>query len=463
MTEALEPPSYDGFGYQALINSSQAATSDLPVYSRRPSPPPPTANQVEREPREFVYEAKTRLGGGVPWATLTVQGDPRLTRVIPTITEGSNLVGSVKLALRSPEAIQAICILIKGEVVQGGPANVAIPTFFVETKHTIWSATEGDPQAPEGSGKSKLKGDYVWPFSLPIPSTVTKDGQTWRTPHSFVDTIASFSIRYTAELRIVRGKLRPDDKVSCTFAYFSMQQPGPPSPLRQLAYQENSPLFGPEVDPEGWLSQSVTVRGIVFASRQIEATITLSLAKPLCYTRSASIPCVLSIECKDSQALDLLSSPSAPMLYLERSFLQERDAWRNSVESCGRAVFWPSTEGASPSTSSPPTRRDLMGEIHLKANLQPSSSVCGFSVEYAVVLFPFQATAFKPLVVGDLAPLLRQIVEITTRYAPGPRQRTYTPATYDTRNNLIDHYYYALVIQNAQAGARVRAGGRGGR
>ncbi|KAJ7267630.1 hypothetical protein B0H12DRAFT_1098057 [Mycena haematopus] len=457
MTE-LAPPSYDGFGYEALISSSHGAPSDLPLYTRRPTPPPPAA-RVERQPKEFTYELKNRAG--TPWATLTVQGDPRLTKVIPTVMEGSDLVGSVRLALRSAEAIQAVCILIKGEIVEGGPAAIV----FLESKHTLWSAAEGDPQAPENSGKSilKLQGDYHWPFSLPLPTTLTKDGETFRLPHTFLDRLASFSVRYSAEMRIVRGKLRPDDKITCRFGYFSMQQPGPPSVLRQLAYQENSPLFGPESDPSGWESQSSSLKGTVFSSRAIEVNFTFSLAKPLSYTRSASIPCALTIETKDLQALDLLSLPSASMVYLERAFYEKTDVFRNTVEPCGQAVFWPSTEGAPEDSSS---RRHLMGEIHLRSNLQPSSAVCGFRVEYAVVVFPFQAATFKPLGV-DNSPLLRQVVEITTRYAPGPRQKTYTSPTYEVRNSIIDYYYYSLVIENAQKSGRLRdksgraRGGRG--
>ncbi|KAJ7879617.1 hypothetical protein B0H14DRAFT_2709470 [Mycena olivaceomarginata] len=452
MTETtIAPPSYDGFGYEALISSSHAAPSDLPVYTRRPTPPPALA-PVEREAKEFTYEAKNR--GGTPWATLTVKGDPRLTKAIPTVMQGSDLVGSVKLALRSAEAIQAVCILIKGEILEGGPA--AAPIVFLESKHTLWSAAEGDPLAPGNSGKSviKLKGDYQWPFSLPIPTTLTKNGETFSLPHTFLDRVASFSVRYAAELRIVRGKLRPDDKVVCIFGYFSMRQPGPASELRQVR-RVNSPLFGPQADPEGWQGQSTSIKGTVFSSRMIEVQLTLS------YTRSASIPCALTIETKDPQALDLLSAPSASMVYLERAFRENKDVWRNTVEPCGKAVFWPSTEG-SPEDSS--FRRHLMGEIHLKSNLQPSSAVHGFTVEYAVVVFPFQAAAFKPLVFDNF-PLLRQVVEITTRYAPGPRQKTYTPPTYETRNLIIDNYYYSLVIENTQRmGIRDGKGrGRGGR
>ncbi|KAJ6562580.1 hypothetical protein B0H19DRAFT_1145021 [Mycena capillaripes] len=253
-----------------------------------------------------------------------------------------------------------------------------------------------------------------------------------------MEKVSSLSVRYTAELRIVRGKLRPDDKVTCTFGYFSMQQPSLPSELRRvrmfhpsfsLAYQENSPLLGPDADPEGWHSQSLVVKGKIFASRSVDVNCTLS------YTRSASIPCAMTIETTDSQALDLLSSPTASIVCLERSIKNTRNnSWNLITEVCAQAVFWTSTEGAAET----PHRRQLMGEIHLKANLQPTSAVPKFAIEYAVVVFPFQAAGFKSL---EMPPLLRQVVEITTRHPPGPRQKTYTPPSYETSNSIVNQYY----------------------
>ncbi|KAJ6508090.1 hypothetical protein DFH09DRAFT_1199322 [Mycena vulgaris] len=452
MAQITAPPSYDGYGFEALVVSSNGDQSGLPAYTRRPTPPPPAA-QVDREPKRCSYEIKNRSG---PWATLVVHGDARLTRAIPMVIQGTNLAGSATLALPNPDAIQAVCILIKGELVSG--TTPVTRTAFLDSKHTLWSAAEGDPNAPENSAKSsavKLKGDYSWPFSIELPATVSRDGEAFRLPHTFLDRLASFSVQYTAELRIVRGKLRVDDKVTCTFGYFSMRQPGLSSALRQLAYQENSPLLGPESDPEGWNTQPFSAKGTIFASRMVDIKCLFSLANPLSYTRSASIPCAMTIETKDLHALDLLSSPGACIVYLERIIKEDNEGWKNTCEPCGQAVFWPSTEGA-PAESS--YRRHLMGEIHLKAGLQPTSDVFGFGVEYAVVVFPFQAAGFKT---GDAKPLVRQVVEITTRYAPGPRQKTFTPPTYETRNMAVDHYYYSMVIENATARS-VRARRRGG-
>ncbi|KAJ6514176.1 hypothetical protein C8R47DRAFT_1206555 [Mycena vitilis] len=424
----MDPPSYNGTGADQTFDDDYShGDTVLPAYTWRPTPPP-----SDHTPKEFRYEIKSR-GNSSPWAVLTVQGDSVLSKVgMPTIKQGSSLVGVVHLDLRSSETIQAVCILIKGEVADTGASGWVVG--FFEAKHALWTAAES-------SGKAKLKGEHDFPFSIEpkIPTTAPgKDGKPFRLPHSFT---SSLSIRYTAELRIVRGMLRPDDKVVCTFAYFSTQQPGPPSALRRLAYQENSPLLGPDADPVGWSAHPISVKGRIFASRELEATCTFSLATPLAYTRSASIPCAMTIETADLQALDILSAPTASIVVLERTTRDKRnDFWREIPETCGQAVFWPSTEGrASTDTEAPQSRRQLMGEIHLRANLQPSTVIPGIlTVEYSVVVFPFQAAGFKPL---ENVPLLRQAVEIATRHASGPRQRTCTPPVYETRNAIVDQYY----------------------
>ncbi|KAJ6629497.1 hypothetical protein B0H10DRAFT_1868027 [Mycena sp. CBHHK59/15] len=421
MTETAEPPSYDDHGFEALAISSNERQSDLPAYSRRPTPPPAAA-PVEREPRVFSYQITNR--GGKPLAAMAINGDPRLTKVIPTILAGSNVTGSVSLTLQSGDPIQEVCLVLKGEIVNG---DVPIQrTAFVELKKTLWSTAEGDPLQPSMSGKNwngKLKGDYNWPFSIELQTTVSKNGQTYNLPHTFLERLARFSVQYTLELRLLRSKLRTDDKLTATFGYFSMRQPDPPSPLRKLAYQENSPLLGPESDPEGWHTlEPFSIDGVVFSARYVSVKCTFSLAKPLCYTRASSIPCSLTIETSDPQALDLLSSPKAPFVYLERLIRSNTDDPSRAVdvfgstygrEPCGQAVFWPSNEGVPTDTSS---QRRLDGEVHLRNNLQPSSAVAGFAVEYALLVFPFQVAGFKA---ADNSPLVRQDVEIVTRYSSG--------------------------------------------
>ncbi|KAJ7347304.1 hypothetical protein DFH08DRAFT_960651 [Mycena albidolilacea] len=380
----MDPPAYDG-----SADTSSAHGSELPAYTRQPTPP--IAASVT-EPKQFTYGIKNRTGGA-PWASLIVDGDSRLSKAEPTIIQGLKFAGSVKLILQIPETTQAVCILLRGEIKQ---KRVAPPIIFFESKHTVWSAGE---DAPEGTKKfAALKGDYLWPFSISVPSASTsKGGEIFRLPHTFSDTGSSFNIRYVAELRILRGKLRPDDKVTCAFGYFSMHQPGPPSALRQI-------------DPDGWHTlEPITVKGTPFSVRTVE--VKLSLANPLSYTRSASIPCALTIETPDLEALDLVSSPATPVVLLERAVREAKNTGNNAVEACTQGIFWASPAGAGAPEAA--YRRRLMG--------------------------------FKVL---ENAPLARQPVEITTRYGPGPRQRTYSPPNYDARNMVVDQYYSSVVIEN---------------
>ena len=53
--------------------------------------------------------------------------------------------------------------------------------------------------------------------------------------------------------------------------YIPLTRPTIASPLRRLAYQERSPLLGPDADPEGWnLLPPCTIKGKVFSSRQVD-------------------------------------------------------------------------------------------------------------------------------------------------------------------------------------------------
>ncbi|KAJ7244114.1 hypothetical protein C8J57DRAFT_1141905, partial [Mycena rebaudengoi] len=426
---AMSPPSYEGAApsYEGSALQSLGQPDELPVYSGQRSPPSPVA-QANAEPQKFSYDIKNH--SRKPWAILVVHGDPRLSKTIPTVVVGSNLTGSVSLALQTKETIQAVVVSVKTEIfrISGGVPD-AVRALIFEMKTTLWSAAEGDPQTREKSGK--LKGEYTWPFSIHIPATsASKEGKPFELPHTFFEQAANFGIQYSVELRIMRGKLRQDDKRVCTLGVFSMCQPGPPSMLRQLAYQENSPLLGPDADPEGWQSlPSFSITGLLFSVLAVDVKCTLALAKPLCYTRSSSIPCALTIETANAQALDVLASPTAALVYLERHARSTTNAAVSRKDAtplvCGQAVFWASTEGAAAETS---VRRQLMGEIHLRPTLQPSTDVVDFLIEYTVLVFPFQATGFKP---HRYAPLLRQKVDIVTRYASGARARTYTPATYE--------------------------------
>lgn len=193
--------------------------------------------------------------------------------------------------------------------------------------------------------------------------------------------------------------------------------------------------MGPDIDTDGWKTlESVSINGTVFNDRLVKAKCTLSLAKPLCYTRGTAIPCVMIIETPDEQALDLLSSPRAVVVRLQRRVTYNASpttvhtqahtagrGWQAAVDYPSTAVFWP-----GPAYDEGKGRR-LDGEIQLSKYLKPSSALMHFSITYNVMVFPFEAIAFNS---ADKDPLLTEKVQIGTLYAQGPRAKAYSPPTY---------------------------------
>ena len=70
--------------------------------------------------------------------------------------------------------------------------------------------------------------------------------------------------------------------LATTFMYLPLTRAEPPSPLRELSYQEESPLIGPQGDPEGWkVFPSVNVTGVLFDARQVELDCAVCMHKLL--------------------------------------------------------------------------------------------------------------------------------------------------------------------------------------
>lgn len=143
------------------------------------------------------------------------------------------------------------------------------------------------------------------------------------------------------------------------------------------------------------------------------------------------MPCFLTLEGTDTQALDLLSVPSSIVLSLRRrvrfynktSSSRKDVAWNETVEDMGVAVWWPSSDVASNSHT-----RHLEGEVHLAKDLRPTSEMGHFSISYSAVLCPFTAVGFS----SDSTALLSEPVEIVTMHARGPRTNAYAPPAYDS-------------------------------
>ncbi|KAJ7244117.1 hypothetical protein C8J57DRAFT_1477043 [Mycena rebaudengoi] len=378
---AMNPPSYEG---------AAPSYEDSALHILGPTATSITSGPGERGALEVLLryqESQQEALGDTrrAWRSTARQDDPN-RRV------GSNLTGSVSLALQTKETIQAVVVSVKEEIIRIKWRRTCSPNSNIETKTHIMV---GCRRRPSNSKKKsgKLKGEYTWPFSIHIPNDILcqKRASQFELPHTFFERALNSSIQYSVELRIMRGKLRQDDKRVCTLGVFSMRQPGPPSMLRTTCVPREQSSAGPRCGSGGWKSLlSFSISGLLYSVLEVDVKCTIT------------------------------------------NGVSRRDA--NPLV-CGQAVFWASTEGAAAETS---LRRQLMGEIHLRPTLQPSTDVVDFLIEYTVLVFPFQATGFKP---PRYAPLHRQKVDIVTRYASGARARTYTPATYETRNAVINEYY----------------------
>jgi hypothetical protein len=167
------------------------------------------------------------------------------------------------------------------------------------------------------------------------------------------------------------------------------------------------------------------------------------------------IPCILTIQSTDAQALDLLSSPNSPVIQLRRVVkvqgsskptnssgtrlddvqIVESASWRPTID----------VEGL------PSTTRRLDGEIQLAKDLKPSFSVASLAVEvraigvivlphpylymqYSVVVHPFEAAAFVP---DEKVEILTEAVEIATVLPCGPRPLSFSPPNYKRRRSQV--------------------------
>ena len=112
----------------------------------------------------------------------------------------------------------------------------------------------------------------------------------------------------------------------------------------------------------------------------------------LSYTRGSVIPCVMTVETIDPQALDLLSAPRSPVVRLLRQITTGEASL--SVTPLGgkrlpsldfeRALRDVAAAVWRPDTARKPHKRVLHGEIHLPPGLQPTCRLGKFELTVSV-------------------------------------------------------------------------------
>ncbi|KAG9221104.1 hypothetical protein CCMSSC00406_0005457 [Pleurotus cornucopiae] len=444
-TRGREPcPSYHSHMMEGvIIEDRQSVDLDAPPNYRPPSTLPPSFTEVRSPPpigeasrQGSVHQFPQESSAGEKSLVLTLWSSASSKKHTPLFFEGDDIEGSVSLKLAKAEYVQAIKIAVRGKLISGSTASAPPMLTFLDFSHTVWDRDMPHPQSltpthPQFDGKLS-PGEYTWPFSFIFPSGVTLAGcHASHLPHTFLERDLNGNVQYELVLRLVRGKFKPDKKIRTMVAHIPRIVAMPPLPLRQRAYLQNTVLFGPDDDAEGWLTLSPTmVYGKVFNNRPAEVKCVLSISQPLSYARGTVIPCYLKIMSLDSQTLDLLTSSSIDVR-LRRSVNfyfgvskgnKKLTPTQTQTDDIEAAVWRPLPPMRA--SSSVQSMRQFEGEIHLPKDLQPTSDFSLLTIEYSVVLLPFAVTGFSA---RNSEPSLAQPVDIVTECAPGPRHIQYLP------------------------------------
>ncbi|KAM5531766.1 hypothetical protein V8D89_014536 [Ganoderma adspersum] len=401
-----------------LPPSSTASQADpeLPTYS-------PRSRTQHTEQTFNLEDTKSRA-----WLWLKVKSRSRENQ-LPLFFDRDTVSGTVEVDFDKADGAKAVTISVFGGVTAVGQDEIR----FLDITDELWNA--------KASPKPKGKQSYPYSITLPGDTTFPERGkkalETFPLPPSFSERASPAYIDYKLVVTVKKGSLRVNQALATTFVYLPLTRAGPPSPLRELSYREESPLIGPQGDPGGWkVFTSVNVTGVLFDTRQVNLECTLAVATPLSYALGSPIPITLTLKAGDEQALDLLATPSAVRLHLIRvrfvgshATLDNPDkAGRSNNmfrESVGSAFFWPSDEGAPE-----PGSRVLQGELEVKKSLKLGFLFPRFSVRYALVLSQFEAPGFAPATPGSVEPLISERVTITSLNAPGIAPRSYAPPGY---------------------------------
>ncbi|KAL5486115.1 hypothetical protein ACEPAI_7159 [Sanghuangporus weigelae] len=414
----------------ALLLSGEGVEQheQLPSYSdANTKAASPTASSSAAFRTQHSYSLET--GKGKPWLNLNVTSRAVSAKVLPVFRDDDEISGEVKINLDKPESYKGVTINILGEFTTVGQESIP----FLDLSTNLWSPS---PSA------SKLSGSHTWPFSMGLPkevhvSTAPKEpGKNYPLPPTFSERASPAYIDYKIIVTVKRGMLKVNQTLSTSFVYVPRWVASPPSPLRITAYLEGSSLLGPEADPEGWkILPPVSVTGILFDSKHVKVKMILALGSPLSYALGSPIPLFLTLKGTDSQALDLLSQPSAQNIFLTRTIAIGSTATDDAAprrsnntfpEQVSRAYWWPSEEGAPQDAV-----RVLQGEIDVPKTLKPEFMFPRLLLRYHVSVFPFSTAGFAPEhSTPKNEPLLAEKISIVTDNAPGVIPRSHAPPGY---------------------------------
>ncbi|KAF8896107.1 hypothetical protein BD779DRAFT_1724469, partial [Infundibulicybe gibba] len=367
---------------------------------------------------------------GDKWLLLSVNSRAPNSTSLPIFTEGDIIAGAVEINLKKRETIKGITIRVLAGTTDVGQEEKR----FLDLRETLWA-----PKVEDGKLSSTLNGKHVWPFSFTLPREVSipeaKGERSYQLPPSFSERASPAYVDYRLVVAVKRGFLRVDQTLSTSIAYIPLSIPDPPSPLRQAAYRSGTPLVGPKEDPEGWKVYPVmSFAGTLFGARDIVLKCELAIAKPLCFAIGSPIPLIVTWTGEDSQALDLVSAPTALELQLDRLIITGPEATegpetqtrsdRCFSETMGKAYFW--------STSNESERRILHGELEVGRRLKPSCQFPRFAIKYVLKFLDIKVPGFLLASRPDQGDaFLSEEIQIASRQTPGVVPISHAPPGYE--------------------------------
>ncbi|KAI0359923.1 hypothetical protein OH77DRAFT_1419286 [Trametes cingulata] len=438
------PPAYPAGHPGAFASQLDVSEPALPGYTRTTTAvwdvPPP-------EQEHFFYLTAKKTGKR--WLTLSVLSRAASATDPPTFYQGARVTGNLRLDLDKEELVDEISLSLYGKV---SIFSHSTSNFFYASQR-MYSAAEQNTDSVSSVTSSlkrgRLKGRFEWPYSLRLPkgvsilSSITIDGKTerenYRLPPSFSDEQSKVFVQYSLVVRVNRGGFKTGSKLVVPLTYVPLARPSPPTVLRQLAYQEDHPLVGPDGDPDGWkVLGPVRFDGVLFKSVPIEVECTLHISKPLTYARGGPIHTLISIDCNNRQFLDLITPQSIHFTLVQRvtfgeapqkTRFSERLAAQITVKTYewASASWWNVALGDGPQAHS---RKAFAGELLIPDHLVPACHILHYGHEYELAFYALSAIGFVPGIPHTKA-LLLEPVAIVTAFAQGPRPRSYLPPGYD--------------------------------
>ncbi|KAI0319527.1 hypothetical protein OF83DRAFT_1109896 [Amylostereum chailletii] len=429
-------------------------TDDLPEYSHviEHLRPPPSIDIGRSSGFITSHAFYLRDGHGRPWMTLSLQSRAQSAKYLPVYCENDAITGELTLDLSGAETLKGITLTLKGSLTATGQDEIV----FISETQELWS-----PLSPASSERFP-SGTHTFPIFFPLPSEASftfnrGPPQSHRLPPTFSERASPVYVDYRLTVSMRRSGISPNRKLSTGLAYVPREVAQKPSLMRMLAYQEGTPLLGPDEDPPGWrVLEPFNIQGTLFDTRSINVQCKFAIATPTSYVTGSPIPLFLTLRSTDVHALDLLAPGMnvrlARLLAVGNVATDESVARRSNntfVTPVAKAVFWPASP---PSPDLDKARvengeRILHGELHIPKGVKPSFVFPKISMRYQVLFFPPMSSGFVSSTPPD-TPLTAEPVTITLHKPPGVVYRSFAPPGYDVAPDPVNFNIATGFLEN---------------